>query len=70
MRGAELSSGVAVSAVVVSFMAMFISGPVKAYTAQSRRAELVAAADNALRRIGRDVQAALPEVKIVWMEVH
>ncbi len=41
-------------------MAMFISGPVNAYTAQARRAELVAAADNALRRVGRDVQAALP----------
>lgn len=56
----ELVVTIAVSAVVVSFMAMFISGPVNAYTAQARRAELVAAADNALRRVGRDVQAALP----------
>jgi len=56
----ELVVTIAVSAVVVSFMGMFISGPVNAYTAQGRRAELVAAADNALRRVGRDVQAALP----------
>jgi MSHA biogenesis protein MshO len=41
---------------------------VKAYTAQSRRAELVAAADNALRRIGRDVQAALPNTLRVSTE--
>lgn len=56
----ELVVTIAVSAVAVSFMAMFISGPVNAYTAQARRADLVAAADTALRRMGRDVQAALP----------
>jgi MSHA biogenesis protein MshO len=56
----ELVVTIAVSAVVISFMAMFISGPVNAYTAQARRAELVAGADTALRRLGRDVQAALP----------
>ena len=56
----ELVVTIAVSAVVMTFMAMFISGPVNAYTAQARRAELVAAADTALRRVGRDVQAALP----------
>jgi MSHA biogenesis protein MshO len=56
----ELVVAIVVSSIVVSFMAMFIVGPVNAYTAQARRAELVDAADAALRTMGRDIRRALP----------
>lgn len=56
----ELVITIALSTIVVSFMAMFISGPVASYTDQSRRAELVDLAENSLRRIARDVRRALP----------
>jgi MSHA biogenesis protein MshO len=56
----ELVVAIAVGAVVVSFMAMFIVGPVNAYQAQARRAELVDTADSVLRLMARDIRAALP----------
>jgi len=56
----ELVVTIVISTVVVAFMAMFIVTPMNAYSAQSRRAELVDAADSALRFIGRDLRAALP----------
>lgn len=56
----ELVVTLAISAVVVSFVSMFISGPVTGFADQSRRARLVDSADTALRRIGRDVRRALP----------
>jgi MSHA biogenesis protein MshO len=56
----ELVITIAVSAVVVSFMAMFVVTPMNAYSAQTRRAELVDAADSALRLIGRDLQISVP----------
>jgi MSHA biogenesis protein MshO len=56
----ELVITIAVSSVVVAFMAMFIVTPMTIYTAQTRRAMLVDAADSALRFIGRDLRAALP----------
>jgi len=56
----ELVITIAVSCVVVAFMAMFIVTPMTIYTAQTRRATLVDAADSALRFIGRDLRAALP----------
>ena len=56
----ELVITIAVSSVVVAFMAMFIVTPMTIYTAQTRRATLVDAADSALRFIGRDLRAALP----------
>jgi MSHA biogenesis protein MshO len=56
----ELVITIAVSSVVVAFMAMFIVTPMTIYTSQTRRAMLVDAADSALRFIGRDVRAALP----------
>jgi MSHA biogenesis protein MshO len=56
----ELVITIAVGSVVVAFMAMFIVTPMSAYTAQTRRATLVDAADSALRFIGRDLRAALP----------
>lgn len=56
----ELVVTIAVSAVVVSMMVMFLVGPVRAYTDQTRRVELVDAADTALRLIARDLRGALP----------
>ena len=56
----ELVVTIALSTIVVSFMAVFISGPVTAYNDQTRRGELVDLADNSLRRIARDVRRALP----------
>lgn len=41
-------------------LAVFIQAPVKGYFDAVRRAELVDAADTALRRIGRDVRRAVP----------
>lgn len=56
----ELVITIVLSTIVVSFMAMFISGPVASYTDQSRRSELVDLAENSLRRIARDIRRALP----------
>ena len=56
----ELIVTIVVGSVVVAFMAMFIVTPMQAYTAQTRRAELVDAADSALRLVGRDLRASLP----------
>ena len=56
----ELVVTIVVSSVVVAFMAMFIVTPMSIYSAQTRRAALVDAADSALRFIGRDLRAALP----------
>lgn len=56
----ELVITIVLTTIVVSFMAMFISGPVRAYNDQGRRAELVDLAENSLRRIARDVRRALP----------
>jgi MSHA biogenesis protein MshO len=56
----ELMVTLVVSAIVVSFVSMFISGPVRGFMDQARRARLVDAADSALQRIGRDVRRALP----------
>src|ERR1700720_3688642 len=56
----ELVITIAVGSVVVAFMALFIVTPMTTYTAQTRRATLVDAADSALRFMGRDRRAALP----------
>ncbi len=56
----ELVVTIAVGSIVVAFMAMFIVTPMQAYSAQTRRAELVDDADSALRFMGRDLRAALP----------
>jgi len=56
----ELTLTIALSTIVVGFMAVFISGPVASYNDQTRRAELVDLAESALRRIARDVRRALP----------
>ncbi len=49
-----------ITTVVVAFAALFISGPVKGFTDQVRRAELVDSAESSLRRMGRDIRRALP----------
>src|SRR5256885_12861575 len=56
----ELVTTIAVGSVVVAFMAMFIVVPVTAYTAQTRRAQLVDDAESALRFLGRDLRSSLP----------
>ena len=56
----ELVITISLTTIVVSFMAVFISDPVGAYADQGRRAELVDLAENSLRRIARDIRAALP----------
>lgn len=56
----ELVVTIALSTIVVGFMAIFIAGPVDSYTDQARRAELVDLAENSLRRVARDVRRALP----------
>ena len=56
----ELVVTLVISAIVVSFVSLVISGQVTGFVDQSRRARLVDAADAAQRRIGRDVRLALP----------
>lgn len=56
----ELVITITLTTIVVAFMAMFISGPVRAYNDQGRRAELVDLAENSLRRVTRDIHRALP----------
>lgn len=56
----ELVVTMSLSVIVVAFMAQLVGGPVKGYTDQSRRAELVDLADASLRMLARDVRAALP----------
>jgi MSHA biogenesis protein MshO len=56
----ELVMTMTTSAVVVAFVALFISGPVAGFDDQVRRARLVDAADAALTRLRRDVRRALP----------
>ena len=56
----ELVITMTVSAVVVAFVAVFISGPVAGFTDQARRARLVDAADATLSRLARDIRRALP----------
>jgi MSHA biogenesis protein MshO len=57
---AEMIIVVVILGVLAAASAVFIRGPVDAYFASARRAELSDIADTAMRRIGRDVRAALP----------
>lgn len=56
----ELVVAIAISGVVVTFAAMFITAPVDAYAAQSRRARLVADASMPWPRMQADLRNALP----------
>lgn len=46
--------------ILAGMVAVFIRAPVDAYVDTARRAALTEAADGAIRRIGRDIQSALP----------
>lgn len=56
----ELVVVIAVAGIVAAMVSVVILRPVQGYDAQVRRAELVDAAESALRRIARDIRAALP----------
>jgi MSHA biogenesis protein MshO len=56
----ELVITIVLTTIVVSFMALIVSGPVRAFDDQGRRAELVDIAENSLRRVARDIRRALP----------
>lgn len=56
----ELIIVMMVVGILSSIVAMFIRHPLEAYMTAARRAALVDAADTALLRIARDIQAALP----------
>lgn len=56
----ELVVVIAITGLVAAMIAVVILRPVQGYDAQVRRAELVDAAESALRRIARDIRAALP----------
>jgi MSHA biogenesis protein MshO len=56
----ELVITITIMGIVISFAALFFSGPVRSFADQARRAELVDSAESALRRMGRDIRRALP----------
>ncbi len=56
----ELVITITISVVVVAFAGLFFTGPVRGFTDQVRRAELVDAAESSLRRMSRDLRRALP----------
>ncbi len=51
---------ISITAVLAAVVAVFIKKPFDAYVHTARRAELSDIADTAVRRIARDIQAALP----------
>lgn len=56
----ELVVVIVVSGIIAAIVGVFLLRPIQGYDAQARRAELVDAAESALRRIARDVRRALP----------
>lgn len=56
----EAIAVIAITGVVAGMVAIFIRQPVESYVDAARRASLTDIADTALRRMGRDVRAALP----------
>ena len=56
----ELVSVIAIMAIVVAMVAVFVRRPVEGYVDLSRRSMLVDSAESALRRMARDVRIALP----------
>jgi MSHA biogenesis protein MshO len=62
-RGFTLAEGIiviVVTGILASMAAVFIRAPVQAYFDTARRAQMTDIADTAVRRIQRDLQAALP----------
>lgn len=51
---------IVITGILAGMVAVFIRGPVQGYFDTTRRAQLADIADTALRRLGRDLQAALP----------
>lgn len=56
----ELVTTMALTTVVIGFVAVFISGPVDAYMQTSGQAELLDATQTSIDRLARDIRAALP----------
>lgn len=56
----ELVVALTISAIVVGFVAMFVSVPVQAHFAQARRSELAASAEAVTQWMSQDVRRALP----------
>jgi MSHA biogenesis protein MshO len=56
----ELIVGIVVLGILLALTSMFVRNQVESYMDVVRRAELVDVADGALRRMARDLQAALP----------
>lgn len=56
----EMVVAIVVSAVVIGFAAMFMTAPVEAYFAQSRRTQLVQDSGEAPRQLREDLRRALP----------
>ncbi len=56
----ELVTTLTISVIVAGFVALFVSGPVRGFDDQVRRAHLVDAASSGLSRLERDVHRALP----------
>jgi MSHA biogenesis protein MshO len=56
----EIVIVIVITGIIAGVIAMFIVNPVKGYISTATRASLVDNADLALRRMGRDLRAALP----------
>ncbi|MFZ5511950.1 MAG: prepilin-type N-terminal cleavage/methylation domain-containing protein [Pseudomonadota bacterium] len=56
----EMIVVIAIAGIIAAMVAVFIRSPVQGYIDTARRAQLTEAADTALRRLARDVRAALP----------
>ncbi|HKQ31086.1 MAG TPA: type II secretion system protein [Burkholderiales bacterium] len=56
----ELIVVISITGIIAAVLVVVISGPFQGYESQSRRAELVDAAESALRRMQRDIRHALP----------
>jgi len=56
----ELVVAIAITAIVASFIAMFMTTPVTAYDTQSKRMSLTDSADSVLRGVAREVRRSLP----------
>lgn len=56
----EMIIVIVITGIVAGMVAVFMRAPVQGYVDSARRAELTDVADTALRRISRDVRAAVP----------
>ena len=56
----EMIIVITITGIIAAIVAVFIRSPVEGYVDSARRAWMTDVADTALRRIARDVQAALP----------